>query len=73
MMLSKRFVERLEGRFAGQTVQLHSGPSPFVSFAPINPSWSTIEICDDEDELTIYFGGFTHVHFGNYDEALSIE
>jgi hypothetical protein len=72
-MLSDRLAEELVKCFPDKAVQLHAGRRPAASVASAHPSWEPIEIWDDEDELTVFCGQFTHVHFGNYDEDLSVE
>jgi hypothetical protein len=37
------------------------------------PEFGTIEIIDDEVELTVHCGNFTHIHLANYDEGISTD
>lgn len=71
-MLSEHLATELEKHFGDRGLKLHGAAQPAVSFTPVHPSWSPIEIWDDGDEVTVDFGNFTHVHFGNYDTGLSV-
>jgi len=72
-MLAERIAKKIPERFANRDIQLHAGTHPVVTIPPIHASWEPIEIWDDEDEATVHFGSFTHIHFGNYDEELTVE
>lgn len=44
-----------------------------ATFLPIHQSWKPIVICDDGDEVTVFFGDFTHKHYGYYGEKTDPE
>jgi len=68
------YLEReLLSRFGEDGLKLHDGRCPVATFDPIHSAWAPVEVCDDWDEATVYLGGFTHVHFGNYDDDLPDE
>lgn len=39
-----------------------------ATIPPIHQSWEPIIICDDGVEVTVYYGDFTHEHYGYYGE-----
>ena len=39
----------------------------------MHPDVGDIQIYDDGDELTVVAGNFTHGHFSNYDDKLTVE
>jgi hypothetical protein len=59
--------------FPDSTVSYGESPEPIVTIAPMHPDFGTIEVIDDECELTVACGNFTHVHMSNYDEGISPE
>ena len=72
-MISERLTVELSKSFANRGLRLHVGQRPVASFPPVHAAWNSIDICDDGDEVTAYFGPFTHAHFGNYDEGITTE
>ena len=44
---------------------------PKVVFPAISESFGDIEVTEEDDELVIYFGRFTHSHFSYYENDLS--
>ncbi len=42
-------------------------------FPAVHPAVGNLEIYDDGNELTLVAGNFTHGHFSNYDENLSVD
>lgn len=69
-MLSKVVTDYLDERFLGQFERIapQKGIAPFIRFKPKRPDFGVIHLHDDGDEVTIYFGRFTHSHFGNYED-----
>jgi hypothetical protein len=72
-MLADALLPLLKSRFAGRPVTVGSPPGPIATFPAAHPDVGDLVIHDDGDELTLYVGNFTHVHFNNYDEALAEE
>ncbi|HEX8200728.1 MAG TPA: hypothetical protein VF590_09590, partial [Isosphaeraceae bacterium] len=54
-------------------LRVESTPHVKVVFPAVHPEVGDIEIYDDEVELTVVAGNFTHGHFSCYDESLSKE
>jgi len=48
-------------------------PDPIVTIAPAHPDFGPIEVMDDEFEITVNCGRFTHVHLSNDDEGIDQE
>lgn len=46
--------------------------NPFLLIKAKSPDFGDIQLFDDGDEVTIWFGKFTHSHFSNYDD-ISVE
>lgn len=67
-MLLQRLVPRLKAQFDGQFSLTENG----AIFPAKHPVVGAVEVLDDGDELTICVGNFTHVHFNNYDNSLTI-
>jgi hypothetical protein len=42
-----------------------------ISIAPKHPDVGSIDIQDDDDEITVFIGNFTHWHVGCYEDKLS--
>lgn len=41
-----------------------------ATIAPAHHSWTEISVCEDGEEIIIFYGDFTHVHYGCYDDNL---
>jgi len=48
-------------------------PDPIITIPPAHPEFGPLEIMDDEIELTVNCGRFTHVHLSNYEEGITSE
>jgi hypothetical protein len=72
-ILAEILIPKLKGRFADRGLRTASSPSPCAVFPAGYPEFGDIQIYDDGDELTVVAGNFTHGHFSNYDEALSVQ
>lgn len=68
-MLLSHLVPRLEAEFPSQ----FRVAGNIVSFPAKHPAVGSVEVHDDAEELTVYVGNFTHIHFSNYDSTLSAE
>ncbi|MFO0965319.1 MAG: hypothetical protein U0793_06995 [Gemmataceae bacterium] len=72
-MLCAVLIPKLQERFAGRGLRIDSAPSPCAVFPAVHPEFGDIQIYDEGDELTVVAGHFTHGHFSNYDDELSVE
>jgi hypothetical protein len=72
-MISTVLIPKLQQRFPGRGLRIGSPPSPCAVFPAIHSSVGDIQIYDDGDEITLVAGNFTHGHFSNYDDKLSLE
>lgn len=66
-MLLPYLIPKLEAHFPGQ----FSVVGTVVSFPAKYPAVGNLEVHDDAEELTVYAGNFTHLHFSSYDSSLS--
>jgi hypothetical protein len=69
-MLSKVVTIFLQERIPERIEEVTPGGerTPFIRIKAIGSDFGDIELYDDEDEVTIFFGRFTHSHFSNYDD-----
>jgi hypothetical protein len=69
-MLSKIVTEYLEARLPGiiERVEPKEGYFPFLRIRSKSPSFGDIELHSDGEEVTIFYGRFTHSHYGNYED-----
>jgi hypothetical protein len=72
-MLSEVLIPKLQRKFSGRGLHVATPPLPCACFPAVHPEIGDIEIYDDGDELTVVAGKFTHGHFSNYDETLSVQ
>ena len=70
-MISDRLLPALKRHFPEHDFTIGETPQPCAIFSAIHPEVGNIEIHDDGDELTVYLGNFTHIHFSNYEEKLT--
>ena len=61
-----RIPERIE------RVEADEDRSPFLRIVASESDFGDLELYDDGDEVTIVFGRFTHSHFSNYEDDLSL-
>ena len=66
MKYSSRLVQRLKEEFPEREFQFSNPPGPAVTIPPDCAEVGAIEIYDEDDELTLYLGRFTHTHFSPY-------
>ena len=71
MTLATLLRPKIAAAFADQCAILHEGLEPFLTFEPKWADFGALELFDDEDEVTIYYGIFTHAHYGCFDEGLT--
>lgn len=72
-MIFDYLIPELKGHFPNRGLRVETSPEVRVIFPAAHPEFGNIEICDDDDEVTIYTGHFTHGHFSNYKKNLSEE
>ena len=60
-------------RFANRNASAYPRLAPFVSFPPVWSDFGDVELHDDLDEVTIYFGTFAHVHVSCFDDQMTAE
>lgn len=66
-MLLDHLITKLEAQFAGQ----YSVAEGVVSFPAKHQDVGSVEVHDDAEELTVYAGHFTHLHFSSFDSSLT--
>jgi hypothetical protein len=71
--LSDMTKEAVRREFPDLRVSFGEPPDPIVTIAPMHPDFGTIEVIDEEVELTVNCGNFTHGHLSNYDEGISTD
>jgi len=70
MILLHTMIEKMEAEFPEVEFTLDKGKH-LISIAPKHPDVGSIEIQDDDNEITVVVGNFTHWHVGCYEEELS--
>jgi hypothetical protein len=75
-MLARVLIPKLQQHFPDRGLEIIKNrvadrSAPFCVFPKIHSDVGNVEIQDDGDEVTVFVGRFTHVHFGNYDDDLS--
>jgi hypothetical protein len=72
-MIRDYLVTAIKERFPNVPFTFAESPKPIASLrSPCEPLGG-VEICDDGDEITVYFVNATHGHFSCYDEKLDEE
>ena len=66
MHFTARLVKRLREKFPERSFVFAEPPGLVVTVPPDHPEVGAIEIYDEDDELTVYVGRFTHSHFSPY-------
>ncbi|MFT5629383.1 MAG: hypothetical protein ACI82I_001412 [Gammaproteobacteria bacterium] len=69
-MLKSVMISEIKSHFPDAAIEFGTDGNVIATFAPIHPSWEPIDVIDDGDEATVFFGNFTHGHYGRFgDEA----
>jgi hypothetical protein len=71
--LSRSLIPKLRARFPAVAMRVEPDAQSLVVFPPQHPAVGDVAIQDDGDELTLYLGGFSHIHFSNDDDTLCAE
>ncbi len=61
--IGKICLEVVQSQLADYDFVVSRDTNPIVRIKALHPDVSDITIDDDGDELTVYFGGQTHLHF----------
>lgn len=72
-MLKTVLTSELKKHFPNMNIQFGGVDDMIATIPPIHQSWKPIIICGDEDEVTVFYGDFTHKHFGYYGENTDLE
>ena len=72
-MLKILLTSELKKQFPNMTIEYGVKDDVIATIPPIHQSWKPIIICDDGDEVTVFYGDFTHKHFGYYGESIEVE
>lgn len=70
-MIREYLVPALKDRFPDRPFVYREHPQPIATIEMPFGTVGPVDICDDDDEITIYIGKAGHGHFGNYDENIS--
>jgi len=70
-MLTAHIVQALKTEFPEVPFVFSSPPDPAASLVGPCEELSPLQICDDDDEATIYLGTITHGHLGCYEEGIT--
>lgn len=62
-------IPRLKAAQSFPALEVCAGPPEYLLFRAVHPDVGDVQIYDDEDELTIVFGNFTHCHYGEWTAA----
>ncbi len=68
-MILRHLIPKLDAHFPGQ---FHSTEA-VVTFPAKHSAVGSVEVHDNGEELTVYAGNFSHLHFSSYDGSLSKE
>jgi hypothetical protein len=72
-MITSVLIPKLQSHFPGRGLRIGLPPGPCAVFPGVHPEVGDIEIYDGGYELTVVAEKFTHGHFSNYDNSLSVE
>jgi hypothetical protein len=73
MALIDLLVPMLRTRFPDLAFIGPSGQPPQLTIPASHPDVGDIVLQDDDEEITVFLGHFTHRHFSNYDEIQTTE
>ncbi len=68
-MILRHLIPKLDAHFPGQ----FRAAGAVVTFPAKNSAVGSVEMHDDGEELMVYAGNFSHLHFSSYDTSLSKE
>jgi len=68
-MISERLFPRLQARFGDRSKKIVGARQ--VVFSAAHAEVGDLIVQDDDDEVTVFLGRFTHCHIGNYDDGLT--
>ena len=71
--LSERLLPLLRDAFPTQAIELGPQAHILATYSSHHPEVGSAAIQDDGDEITLFLGNKTHLHFGSYDETISEE
>jgi hypothetical protein len=66
MHFTDQLVKRLKEEFPERSFEIAAPPGLVVTIPPDHPEVGAIEIYDEDGELTVNIGRFTHCHFSPY-------
>lgn len=69
--LSHALISKLRFSFGDIAMTIYPDNHKFAVFTAVHREIGDFILYDDGDELTLCLGNFTHVHFSNYEAALS--
>lgn len=72
-MISEHLIPMIQDRFPNLGSRERNKGNHVFTFPPKIEEYGPVQIYDDEDEVTVYLGRFTHGHFSNYEEGLTME
>jgi hypothetical protein len=70
-MIFREFASKLNEVMVGHTWQELDKPDGKIVFPAKCRDFGDIEVFEDNAELIVFFGRFTHMHFSSADEALN--
>jgi hypothetical protein len=70
-MLTDHITQALKTRLPEVPFVFSCPPDPTASLFGPCEELSPLQICDDDDEATIYLGTISHGHFGCYEEGIT--
>ena len=70
-MILKVFVEKLAAQLPDCSWHVVPGEQPKIVFPAVSQEFGDIDVTEEDGELTVTFGRFTHAHFACYDADLS--
>jgi hypothetical protein len=71
-VLKQTMANELKKRFPEMDIDYHCQDDDVVAcIAPIDQAWEPVFVCVEGEEITVYFGDFTHAHYGCFEDELS--
>ena len=69
-MILTALIDKLEHKLPDCKWRLEGSETPRLVFPAVSENFGDIEVAEEDDELVIYFGRFTHAHFSYYENDL---